>query len=266
MGNGFTFELETLIFWAAAKAVQEVRGCQGPLGVYGDDIIVPQLIVQEVISTLEEFGFTINKEKSFVDGRFFESCGGHYFDGVDVTPYYQKHLVDHDLEICRFHNRIFGLAYRRPFLNTEMCFGKVHSRLFSRLPVRLKKFQAPGWVEGDGFFHVLHFDGRFSANRGYLIHFMAANRADEVLVDGGLYAYAMRKRSVTEWVLREGFPNLLSSISVHSRPDDDLTELRIGLINQLGELSDVWSRGYVAIRPRGPVKTYKHSKRWVPLF
>lgn len=266
MGNGFTFELETLLFWAAAKAVQEFEECSGPIGVYGDDIIVPQPIVREVISVLQGFGFSINESKSFVDGRFFESCGGHYFDGVDVTPYYQKHDMDNDLEICRFHNRIFGLAYRRPYLNAEKCFGKVHSRMFSQLPDRLKKFQAPEWVEGDGFFHVLHFNGRFSANRGYLIHYMAAERAREVLADGGLYAYAMRKRSVTEWVLREGFPSLLGSISVHSHPDDDLTELRAGLIGQLDELSDVWSRGYVSIRPKGPVKTYKHSKRWVPLF
>jgi len=265
MGNGFTFELESLIFWAICKSVQQVRACQGPIGVYGDDLIVPQPIVQEVITVLEACGFKINREKSFVDGRFFESCGRHYFDGVDVTPYYQKHIVDNDLEISRFFNRIFGLAYCRPFLDAEKCFGKVHSRLFSSLPRRLKKFQAPPWVLGDGFFHVQHFYGRFSPNRGYQINYMAVTPPAKSIADGGLYAYAMRKHNTTSWKLRDGLPFVPAPLDVYHDPDTFI-EHRAGYLNQLTRLSDFWTRGYVTHRPQGRIVTYKHSKRWVPLF
>lgn len=236
MGNGFTFQLESLVFWALAKSVQDMRGCQGPIGVYGDDIIVPQPISSEVVTTLESWGFTINEQKSFVNGRFFESCGKHYFDGVDVTPIYQKHVVDHDLEISRLFNRVFDLAYARPYLDADRCFGKVHSRLLSLLPKRLKQFYAPGWVEGDGFFRCLSFHGRFSLARGYQINFMEARKPRQKIADGGLYSYMLRKRHETP------VPDLLRS-----------------------KLENLGTKGEVSIRPGSRVKTFRVAKRWIPL-
>jgi len=241
MGNGFTFQLESLLFWATAKAVQSVRACRGPIGVYGDDIIVPQAISQEVVTVLEAFGFAINKEKSYVDGRFFESCGGHYFDGFDVTPIYQKQVVDNDLEICRFVNRVYELSYARPFLGSERFFGKVHSAIFSRLPKTLRNFTGPGWAEGDGFFRVLNFSGEFSMNRGYRINYMAAKKPKKRLADGGLYAYMLRK---TE------------QVPVQEKVSP----------GWFFDLSDFWTEGHVTPRPRGRIVAYKRSKRWIPLL
>jgi len=83
MGNGFTFPLETLIFWAITTAIcGDVPG----VSVYGDDIICPTENVGEVVSTLKLLGFTINQEKSFWDGPFRESCGRDYLSGIDVRP------------------------------------------------------------------------------------------------------------------------------------------------------------------------------------
>lgn len=96
MGNGFTFELETLLFAAISKAALAMQGQPCTFGrdvyVYGDDIIVPTLGAKGVISALQFLGFTVNKEKSFVDGPFRESCGGDYFKGVDVRPFFLKEL------------------------------------------------------------------------------------------------------------------------------------------------------------------------------
>lgn len=89
MGNGFTFELETLIFYALARSVQEADGVRN-VSVYGDDIIVPTESAADVITLLQECGFRVNTEKSFSSGPFRESCGGHYFDGVDVAPFYLR--------------------------------------------------------------------------------------------------------------------------------------------------------------------------------
>ena len=93
MGNGFTFELETLVFWAIASAVIEEVGCRDKtLAVYGDDIIVPVEAADRVIEVLFACGFHTNKEKTFTHGPFRESCGKHYFLGHDVTPFNVKDL------------------------------------------------------------------------------------------------------------------------------------------------------------------------------
>jgi hypothetical protein len=113
MGNGFTFELETLLFYAISKEACG-GGATGDLWIYGDDIIVPTIYFQEVISALRYFGFTPNPRKSFGSGYFRESCGGDYFNGVDVRPFYLKSLPAEPHEWIAFHN---GLV--RTFLSVN---------------------------------------------------------------------------------------------------------------------------------------------------
>lgn len=86
MGNGFTFELETLIFYAISKVASE-RTCSDPVWVYGDDIIVGRKAFDDVIAALRYFGFTPNPRKSFNTTPFRESCGGDFFAGQWVRPY-----------------------------------------------------------------------------------------------------------------------------------------------------------------------------------
>lgn len=98
MGNGFTFELESLIFYALAKATCEDEGvsdfeCKKSLTVFGDDIILPQRCASTFMQNLTLFGFTANKEKSFIKGFFFESCGSDYYNGTDVRPFFLKRTV-----------------------------------------------------------------------------------------------------------------------------------------------------------------------------
>lgn len=103
MGNGYTFELETLIFWALAKAC-----CSSgeEVSVYGDDLICPAHRVPEIRSLYEHCGFEFNLEKSFADGPFRESCGGHFWQGVDVKPFYVERLPRTLLQIVNLHNDI----------------------------------------------------------------------------------------------------------------------------------------------------------------
>jgi hypothetical protein len=90
MGNGFTFELESLIFWVLMKTTSYFRGNRGAVSVYGDDIIVPSKDYDTYLWVLSKFGFYPNEKKSFGTGNFRESCGGHYFSGIDVTPFYLR--------------------------------------------------------------------------------------------------------------------------------------------------------------------------------
>ena len=90
MGNGYTFPLETLIFWALASSCCPVSA---EVSVYGDDIIVPTEHAALVAEVLRYAGFNVNQEKSYTSGPFRESCGADYFSGVDVRPYFQKEWV-----------------------------------------------------------------------------------------------------------------------------------------------------------------------------
>jgi len=91
MGNGYTFELESLIFWAICQSVccpldeLDYRVC-----VYGDDLVVPTEHFKTVVERLEEAGFKPNSKKTFGSGPYRESCGKHFWKGRDITPFYVK--------------------------------------------------------------------------------------------------------------------------------------------------------------------------------
>jgi len=91
MGNGFTFELETAIFAAVVMTVMQDHDISPLPGknlfVFGDDILCQTEVFPTVISALRYLGFTPNQKKTFSEGPFRESCGGDYFNGVDVRPY-----------------------------------------------------------------------------------------------------------------------------------------------------------------------------------
>nr|UUW21293.1 MAG: RNA replicase beta chain [Guiyang fiers-like virus 3] len=109
MGNGFTFELESMIFWAAsAVLVDQLHKdvADRRFSVYGDDIIVPTACAGALVELLNHLGFRVNEEKSFVSGPFRESCGLHAFNGVVVTPFYCRELISKREERIRLANRL----------------------------------------------------------------------------------------------------------------------------------------------------------------
>lgn len=107
MGNGYTFELESLIFWALCSALVESLGEKDTtLGVYGDDLIVPVGVAADLERLLEYCGFSFNRKKSFIDGPFRESCGKHYFLGRDVTPIFVRHQPRRLSDAFLVHNNV----------------------------------------------------------------------------------------------------------------------------------------------------------------
>lgn len=107
MGNGYTFELESLIFWALGRAVVDLLRLRDTrVSVYGDDIVVPKQAWPTLRWMLTYVGFQTNDDKTFVDGPFRESCGKHYFRGLDVTPIYIRKAVDVPSRLIWFANQI----------------------------------------------------------------------------------------------------------------------------------------------------------------
>jgi len=138
MGNGFTFELETLVFWAlACSAAEEVGGeCAT---VYGDDIIVSTNAYQRVCEVLEIFGFSVNKRKSFDRGYFRESCGMNAWDGYELPTYRLESLNDIS-DTFSFHNGLVRCGLKR-----------AASRVLRKIPSFLRFFGPSG--AGDVVLH-----------------------------------------------------------------------------------------------------------------
>jgi hypothetical protein len=75
MGNGFTFELMTMILLALGLQRDP------EFSVFGDDIICRNEHARGVITDLLAVGFVVNDQKSFIESPFRESCGANYLDG-----------------------------------------------------------------------------------------------------------------------------------------------------------------------------------------
>lgn len=114
MGNGYTFELETLIFLGLAlSCVRHLDLDEFDVRVYGDDIIVPSGAYDLLEEVLTFCGFSLNGSKSFKSGRFRESCGKDYYDGIEVRPYFQKSTENEIQHLFRLANGLRMLAHRR---------------------------------------------------------------------------------------------------------------------------------------------------------
>jgi hypothetical protein len=162
MGNGFTFELESMIFYALAQACSEAVGysdrslCRS----YGDDIAVPTAAVALLVEVLTLLGFKVNPSKSFSAGEFRESCGADFFHGVNVRPYYQKEPLIDAKSLYRLANGLRRLAFRRNnFLGCDGRLRRCWLYVANRLPSSLRGIIIPAigldlpWADvetGDG--------------------------------------------------------------------------------------------------------------------
>lgn len=172
MGNGYTFELETLIFYAISKTLAEELGADGYVGCFGDDIICPTEIADELIDRLTLFGFSVNVEKTYTKGPFRESCGHDYFRGVNVRPYFIKETINYVTEVYRYLNGIRHWAHRIAGANLhddcDPVAKRAWNRLFRALPGNLVAY-GPSYL-GDSVIHYPRSDaaGYFSYLYGVL--------------------------------------------------------------------------------------------------
>jgi hypothetical protein len=117
MGNATTFPLQTLLFACAVSTVYRLAGIpllngrdidlswsrvaeelclrsetQRNFAVNGDDIIVHTEVIPALYRLLAVLGFSVNKDKSFHEGPFRESCGSDWYRGQGVRGVYCKTL------------------------------------------------------------------------------------------------------------------------------------------------------------------------------
>lgn len=134
MGNGFCFPLQTLLFAAACHAVGAGRpGID--FRVYGDDIIVRKQYFEPVMAVLRHMGFSANRDKTFNQGLFRESCGADWFGGEDVRPFTLDYALDSIQSVYKFLN----LTQRSP--RTAMFFEGIRPFVLRMMPESLRFFR-----------------------------------------------------------------------------------------------------------------------------
>jgi hypothetical protein len=160
MGNGYTFELETLLFLAICHAAAKLHGECGydlinnkEMSVYGDDIIVPHRMSDTVVSLLRFFGFSLNPRKTFLTGSFRESCGGDFFNGREVTPYRLEDEIAEPHQWIGFANGLVALSKRLNAAGCDVDLSRARSRVLSNLPVHIQELTGPEWL-GDLVIHT----------------------------------------------------------------------------------------------------------------
>jgi hypothetical protein len=143
MGNGFTFELETVIFLAICLAICEDRDSGNEVvSVFGDDIIVPTRSSEDVITGLRFFGFKVNGRKTFTSGVFRESCGGDFFLGMGVRPYFLKDNLNEPQDFVALANGLRRMAMQFPQTLWPRIM-RVWFRILDRIPNQIRSCRGP---------------------------------------------------------------------------------------------------------------------------
>lgn len=108
MGNGFTFELMTLILLAVSRQLDSSAS------VFGDDIIIAPERAEELIGLLNRVGFVVNVDKTFITGPFRESCGANYHQDEGYVESYDFLWPESIGDCCMIWNKVVRLSLIYP--------------------------------------------------------------------------------------------------------------------------------------------------------
>jgi hypothetical protein len=138
MGNGFTFELESLIFFVFAQVACDECDVESHVSVFGDDVIIPVSTYDTYCSIVDSVGFTVNKDKSYFCSYYRESCGAHYWGGSCIKPIFLKEELYEEDSILKAANAVRRFAHRRCDSgcdrNLRRCWVFLASLLGSKVP------------------------------------------------------------------------------------------------------------------------------------
>lgn len=135
MGNGFTFELMTLILTCVAKQLDDKAS------VFGDDIIIQRSKASRLIELLEEVGLQINVQKTFIDGDFRESCGANYHRIEGYIKSFDFLYPETIGDCVAITNKVAYLS------NSMPSFSKLYQTLLRVLPDALHGGPAPNFID-----------------------------------------------------------------------------------------------------------------------
>lgn len=228
MGNGFTFELETLIFASICFAMGG-----GEVGtdfsVFGDDIIVKTECAAEVLAALRFCGFTPNGRKTFVTGKFRESCGGDFFDGIAVRPYHLEESPNEPQHWISMANGIRRLGHEDSVDHYRWSYSfTAWLRCLDALPSSIRRLRGPAEL-GDLVIHDNQYHRRWRHGIGYI----------------RVYRPTMKVIPWYHWTGNVMFASCLYGVDSGSSRNDSTEAIRPGGVTPRGSVNG-YKVGYVA--------------------
>lgn len=160
MGNGATFELESIIFYALARACGSHRSLTT---TFGDDVILETACYQDFRELAVFCGFQINEEKTFSQSAFYESCGEDYFLGINIRPFFWKKLTTQS--VFTMYNDLKRFAFR---YGIPSAGGMAEEELFNRAHRELQLCLVPECLTHKGDLHDSGFGVPFDRALPYL--------------------------------------------------------------------------------------------------
>lgn len=148
MGSALCFPVESMYFYTICVAALlkshglplnhgNIYKVSRDVYVYGDDIIVPSKHATVVLDYLQKYNCKVNKSKTFVTGKFRESCGLDAFDGDVVTPTYIREMPPQNKrEVSSLISFVAtaNLFYRKGYWNTSSTMFNMVERVLGPLP------------------------------------------------------------------------------------------------------------------------------------
>jgi hypothetical protein len=199
MGNGYTFELESLLFYSLALAWCHICGEEvSRVSAYGDDLIVPSVVAESFLGLLTYCGFKANSKKSYWSGPFRESCGKHYFRGHEISPFYVKRKVRKLTDLFLLHNNLQRWLWRSWDLlsvteiqSLELILQKIRNLA----PSKWRRPRLPdGYGDGAfiGVFDQLHLDPHPDGWEAWTVRVLLPSTEVQYVDSPGLLPKAMR--------------------------------------------------------------------------
>lgn len=234
MGNGFTFELETLIFYAAAVACCEYLGADPDrVSVYGDDIIIPVECQYLFQLMMDFYGFRMNMEKSFFTSPFRESCGAHYFAGICCKPFFLKKTLRNALDLIKFHNGVRLFSHRQYDFACDRRFRSCCEFAISLIPKALR-LRVPANLGDVGF--ISNFDESVPRRakhqiEGFAVSTISESSRETSLEYQGVLLHYLWRLQIRSWSNRTAIVDLVERIRLCSL----IGRSALGLVHQLDE-------------------------------
>lgn len=142
MGNGFTFEVMSVVLLALCRVLDPLSR------VFGDDIIIRNQFAEKLIEALQVCGYQINEKKTFINSPFRESCGAFYHDEIGYITAYDFHYPSTDFDRMVLINKIWRIS------QVDDEFKVLHSkllRLFDSLALRSRDSLSPESITSNAF-------------------------------------------------------------------------------------------------------------------
>lgn len=164
MGSAVTFPIESFTFFCIAISavlkwfdlsgqhprssfLSRLREAERLVFVFGDDIIVPNDASSLAMHLLETYGLKVNRNKSFFNGWFRESCGLDAFKGYDVTPVYLRTRTPHSIaDAAEFASYVStgNLFHRKGLFCAAATIRSIIDNIY-KLPLVSDRSSVLGW-------------------------------------------------------------------------------------------------------------------------